>query len=465
VSALLRVAVVGHTNTGKTSLMRTLLRDVAFGEVSDHPAVTREVESAVIEAGGAPALELFDTPGLEDSIGLLEALDARRGARRIDGVDVVRELVEGDEGRGRFAQEAKALRQVLASDVALYVTDARDRVLAKHRDELEILGRCAVPVVPVLNFTAAKEANVAAWREHLARANMHAVAEFDTVVYDEAGERRLYEKMASLLDRHRATLTALAEERSAERRRLLRASMVVVAEMLVDVAALCRIVPAARAGDAALTDELRQRVRVREQAAVDRLLALHRFRPGDVAAAALPLEDGAWGHDLFSPEAMKRFGVRTGSAAATGAMVGLTADVMLGGMSLGAAAAAGALIGGLVGAASTHGRRLVERLRGSTELRVGEPTLQVLILRQLQLVQALLHRGHAAMTVVRLEGKPGAAAPLSTAARPALKLLARARAHPAWSSIGDGRSAAGTDPRRAELVDGIAAALARSGMR
>ena len=30
----LKLAVVGHTNVGKTSLLRTLLRDRAFGEVS-----------------------------------------------------------------------------------------------------------------------------------------------------------------------------------------------------------------------------------------------------------------------------------------------------------------------------------------------------------------------------------------------------------------------------------------------
>ena len=41
---LLTVAVVGHTNTGKTSLMRTLMREADFGEVSDHPATTRHVE-------------------------------------------------------------------------------------------------------------------------------------------------------------------------------------------------------------------------------------------------------------------------------------------------------------------------------------------------------------------------------------------------------------------------------------
>ena len=34
----LKLAVVGHTNVGKTSLLRTLTRDVGSGEVSHRPA-------------------------------------------------------------------------------------------------------------------------------------------------------------------------------------------------------------------------------------------------------------------------------------------------------------------------------------------------------------------------------------------------------------------------------------------
>ena len=40
----LKLAVVGHTNVGKTSLLRTLTRDVGFGEVSHRPSTTRHVE-------------------------------------------------------------------------------------------------------------------------------------------------------------------------------------------------------------------------------------------------------------------------------------------------------------------------------------------------------------------------------------------------------------------------------------
>ncbi len=44
--APLKLAVVGHTNVGKTSLLRTLTRDVGFGEVSHRPSTTRHVEGA-----------------------------------------------------------------------------------------------------------------------------------------------------------------------------------------------------------------------------------------------------------------------------------------------------------------------------------------------------------------------------------------------------------------------------------
>ena len=46
----LKLAVVGHTNVGKTSLLRTLTRDVGFGEVSHRPSTTRHVEGARLSA-------------------------------------------------------------------------------------------------------------------------------------------------------------------------------------------------------------------------------------------------------------------------------------------------------------------------------------------------------------------------------------------------------------------------------
>ena len=58
----LKLAVVGHTNVGKTSLLRTLTRDVGFGEVSHRPSTTRHVEGARLSVDGQALLELYDTP-------------------------------------------------------------------------------------------------------------------------------------------------------------------------------------------------------------------------------------------------------------------------------------------------------------------------------------------------------------------------------------------------------------------
>ena len=66
---------MGHTNTGKTSLVRTLLRDENFGEIEDAAGTTRSVERTAIYAADKEVLSLYDTPGLEDSSALLQALD------------------------------------------------------------------------------------------------------------------------------------------------------------------------------------------------------------------------------------------------------------------------------------------------------------------------------------------------------------------------------------------------------
>jgi hypothetical protein len=448
---LLRIAVVGHTNTGKTSLLRTLTRDESFGEVSDHPAVTRHVEGQHLLVGSRAVAELYDTPGLEDSIGLFEHLRGLRDDPRTEGIVTIESFLAGEGARERFAQEAKAIRQVIASDIALYVIDARERVLGKHTDELAILAWCSRPIVPVLNFIATDEARTATWREHLARVALHAVAEFDTVVFDEQDEARLYEKMRTLVDAHRATLDALIEDRVRERRETLRAAAAMVGDLLIDAAACVEIAPAGdQAACNAAMDRLRERVRRREQRMLGRMLELFRFSERDLEASELPIADGRWGIDPFDPEALRQLGIKTGSAAAAGATVGLGLDLALAGLSLGTGTAIGAAVGALWGAAGREGRRLVDWARGSTEVRCNDQTLQVLELRQLALVRTLLRRGHGSVSALRVPDakKAGEHKALHRALR-------RARAHPDWCL--DGAASSDTERRalHAELVRGL----------
>ncbi|MCA1779552.1 MAG: 50S ribosome-binding GTPase, partial [Xanthomonadaceae bacterium] len=147
----LDLAIVGHTNVGKTSLMRTLMRDVAFGAVAPTSATTRQVEGARLLAQSRPVVELYDTPGLEDASALIERLEEHGGDRHTGPERIAAFIADASDG---FEQEARVLAQMLASDAALYVIDAREPVLGKYQDELAILALCARPILPVLNFVA-----------------------------------------------------------------------------------------------------------------------------------------------------------------------------------------------------------------------------------------------------------------------------------------------------------------------
>ncbi|NWB50021.1 DUF3482 domain-containing protein [Pseudomonas gingeri] len=453
----LKLAVVGHTNVGKTSLLRTLTRDVGFGEVSHRPSTTRHVEGARLSVDGEALLELYDTPGLEDAIALLDYLERLdRPGERLDGPARVARFLDGSEARQRFEQEAKVLRQLLASDAGLYVIDAREPVLAKYRDELSVLASCGKPLLPVLNFVSSAEQREPEWREALARLGLHALVRFDSVAPPEDGERRLYESLALLLEGARPQLERLVLDLEAQRRARRQSANRLIAELLIDCAACRRSVISAADAQTQAIAELRQAVRQREQRCVEALLKLYGFRRGDAAAGDLPLLDGRWGDDLFNPETLKQLGVKVGGGIAAGAAAGAGIDLLVGGLTLGAAALAGALAGGALQTVRGYGSRLLGKLKGQRELTVDDSVLRLLALRQRQLLHALEARGHAAMESIKMS------LPVDSTWREGKlpEALHKARAHPQWSSLNP--QARLNQPERQEQIDLLLQRLAET---
>jgi len=305
----LKLAIVGHTNVGKTSLLRTLLRDVDFGEVAPAAATTRQVEAAQLLAGGQPVVELYDTPGLEDASGLIEFLEPDAVERHAGPARITR-FLQSSEASGRFEQEARVLAQMLASDAAVYVIDAREPVLGKYQDELAILGLCARPILPLLNFTADSDGRVEQWRAALAQVGLHAIAEFDTVVYSIDAECRLWQRLATLADSHAEGIEALLSERTRRAADLRVAAIRLMAELLVDAAGARREAP--RDDLPALERErdlLQQAVEQREQGFVHDLLRLYRFPSDALDYLPLPLDRDGWRAPLFDPGMLERLRV------------------------------------------------------------------------------------------------------------------------------------------------------------
>jgi 50S ribosome-binding GTPase/Domain of unknown function (DUF3482) len=385
--ASISISLVSHTNAGKTTLARTLLgRDV--GIVRDAPHVTEFADVFLMLATPqGDQLKLWDTPGFGDSVRLAKRL---RESGNPFGWFL---SAVWDRWRDRpFWASQQALRNVRdEADVMLYLVNASEAPEAAGyvQPEMEILGWVGKPVIALLNQLGApreaalEEAELARWRTHLkAFAPVRAVIPLDAFA-------RCWVQELTLM---RAIESALAGAQRERMGRLLGAWQV-QREQTFDAAMHSLAASLARIAGARelLTDARGLKARLRSVgAAVAQGMGMGKpdEAPAALAQKALAerLDDEVRANTLaliqlhgLSGDAQGeiltrlathyelRLRMDEGKAAmwggmVTGALVGLKADVLSGGLTLGG----GLLAGGLIGALGAAGlARCVNLVRGT----------------------------------------------------------------------------------------------------
>ena len=132
----LKLAVVGHTNVGKTSLLRTLARRPDFGTVADAPATTRRAEAlTVFDGGAAGTVTLIDTPGLERASELLDALEQASSDDRHDRLAALTRLLDTPAHARAFEQEAGLPPVPIVAVTAGILRDERAACLASGMND------------------------------------------------------------------------------------------------------------------------------------------------------------------------------------------------------------------------------------------------------------------------------------------------------------------------------------------
>ena len=371
-SAAISLSLISHTNVGKTTLARTLLRrDV--GEVRDAAHVTGTTDAHLLIATPlGDELRLWDTPGFGDSARLLKRLEQSGNPLGWFLTQVWDRYVDRP-----FFSSQQAVRNVRdEADVVLYLVNAgEDPAAAGYVDaEMRILGWIGKPVVVLLNQlgpprpAAAEADDVRRWATHLAGyAWVRDTLAFDAFARCWVQEHTLLERIAAALPAGRSEPFArLAEAWRARNQQTFERSMRVLAHQLATVAADAESVTAqgaaatARAwvttllgarsrGDApteAAMARLAQRLDAAVRAATDRLIELHGLS-GHAAGDILQRMGSEYAVDKAAdPGKASLVG-----AALSGALGGLAADLAAGGLTFGA----GALLGGLLGAAGARG--------------------------------------------------------------------------------------------------------------
>jgi len=367
------LSLISHTNVGKTTLARTLLR-TNVGEVRDLPHVTETADAyPLVESPAGDVLLLWDTPGFGDSARLLRRLEQSGNPLGWFLTQVWDRFVDRP-----FFSSQQAIRNVRdEADVVLYLVNAgEDPAAAGYVDaEMKILGWIGRPVLVLLNqlgpprSVADEDHDVGRWSRHFGgHAPVRGVIAFDAFARCWVQEHALLDAIASVLpDERRAAFERLADAWRSRNRAIFEQSMQALAAQLAAAAShtvsipksglavtarslLGRVLRGAEAGtdpgvDAAM-GELARRLDEQVRAATDRLIELHGLG-GRAAAEVL--------HRLGTEYAVEQ-AVDPGKssvigAALSGALGGLAADLAAGGLTFGA----GALIGGLLGAAGGRG--------------------------------------------------------------------------------------------------------------
>jgi hypothetical protein len=235
------LCLISHTNVGKTTLARTLLRrDV--GEIRDAAHVTLSAEShTLIETPDGDVLELMDTPGFGDSVRLLRRLEQGSNALGWFLTNVWDRFTD----RAFFCSQ-QALRAVRdRADVVLYLVNAAEDSAASAyvEPEMRMLDWLDKPIVVLLNQigppAAAREASdLERWRARLpSQPDVRAVLAFDAFARCWVHEHVLLDAIAGVVEpaKH-AAYARLADAWQARNREVFEQSMDVLARQLVTTA-------------------------------------------------------------------------------------------------------------------------------------------------------------------------------------------------------------------------------------
>jgi len=418
----IQLALISHTNAGKTTLTRTLL-GMDVGEIRDAPHVTTLSEShTLLSTDGGDVLELWDTPGFGDSVRLL---------KRLNGADnpigwFLREVIDRYRDRP-FWLSQQAMRTARdAADIVLYLVNSSEdpRDTGYLVPEMKILQWLGKPVVVLLNQMGKprpfeeERAEQQRWKDFLADYPIvKKVIALDAFARCWIHERVFFETVGELVGpAQQAAYTRLVAAWEHENEARLDAAVRLIAEQLVGAArdseavdtagrpfigSVLKVIGMGKQREAAHVNKamnvLMTRLNERILSTTTALLKAYRL---DAGAAAKINERVSQSVVVRAPVDTRQAGLI--GALVSGATTGVSADLLSGGLTFGAGALVGALIGALTftGAAWAFN---TQTDRNEPKVQFSDDFLRTLVVTSLLRYLAVSHFGRGRGNFVESE--------------------------------------------------------------
>lgn len=132
------IAIAGHTNTGKTTLIRTLMK-TTIGEVGDSANVTKVGQSYYYDGLQA---NFIDTPGLRFASIYNTFLEERRENPEYKMTNAIKNKIKHD---------LDTIKQIKKSNIALYVANLTIVPDDGHIEEIQVVKTIQPRVIAILN--------------------------------------------------------------------------------------------------------------------------------------------------------------------------------------------------------------------------------------------------------------------------------------------------------------------------
>jgi hypothetical protein len=354
------LSLISHTNAGKTTLARTLLRrDV--GEVRDAPHVTQFNEAHTLLTTPTATLQLWDTPGFGDSARLLKRL--RQQDKPL--LWFVRQTWDRLTDKPLWCSQ-QALRNVRDdADVVLYLVNAAESPDAAGyvSQEMEILSWVGKPVLLLLNQVGPPKplaedlAEMEAWRAALKPFSIvKAVLSLDAFTRCWVQEDQLMESLLAWVPAEKTeSLKQLQSAWHQSHLQTFQSAASILGKLLLQslqdgeearTETVIEWLGLGRAGFtaelAAARQKLAQRLADRMEQTTNALISLH----GLAGTAERQMLEVAREH-FQQPRQVSESILGALGGVVAGAMAGLWADLHAGGMTFGGGALVGSIGGGI----------------------------------------------------------------------------------------------------------------------
>ncbi|MEG4815992.1 GTPase [Microcoleus sp. K5-D4] len=190
------IAVVGHNNTGKTTLIRTLMKS-KIGEVGDSANVTKKGQPYFFKGLQAT---FIDTPGFQYASNLMMYLDS---------VKENPEFKMPQSWQEKIVYDLEVLASIESSDRVLYVASLSVVPDDSYKDEIAIVKKKCPKVVAVINQYKKQLAasdrvsidnRVAQWKNLFIEHSINDVIVFDAHWDNPVKVKGIYDSILNILD-------------------------------------------------------------------------------------------------------------------------------------------------------------------------------------------------------------------------------------------------------------------------